>query len=323
MTVTENVTTQGGRAPRSALLSAPRRQPRALVNGYRWWTPWLFLLPTVIGVALFLVVPLFAGLFIAFTDWNVVSGIEGIRWVGLANFQELMGDPMFWSSIGRTLFYAGVGTPLTVFVGVVLGLALNRPLPARGLLRAIFFLPALVNTVAAGTVWLLLLHPTSGIVNDTLRTLGFSDPPKWFVSQEWALPAIVLMSVWIGAGYVAVLVIAALQDMPEDLYEAATLDGAGALRKFTTVTLPGLVPILTFLLITSFIGRSQAFGLIQFMTAGGPGDSTTVLSYYMYEVGFHSYRFGYAAAIGVMSMLGVLVISVFFFRLQRGRGLYN
>jgi len=143
------------------------------------------------------------------------------------------------------------------------------------------------------------------------------------VSQEWALPAIVLMSVWIGAGYVAVLVIAALQDMPEELYEAATLDGAGALRKFTTVTLPGLVPMLTFLLITSFIGRSQSFGLIQFMTSGGPGESTTVLSYYMYEVGFHSYRFGYAAAIGVMSMLGVLVMSVALFRLQRGRGLYT
>jgi ABC-type sugar transport system permease subunit len=111
--------------------------------------------------------------------------------------------------------------------------------------------------------------------------------------------------------------------MPEELYEAATLDGAGVLRKFTTVTLPGLVPMLTFLLITSFIGRSQSFGLIQFMTAGGPGESTTVLSYYMYEVGFHSYRFGYAAAIGVMSMLGVLVMSVALFRLQRGRGLYT
>lgn len=323
MTVTENVTTQGGRAPRSASLRAPRRRPGQLVNGYRWWIPWVFLTPTIISVAVFLVVPLFAGLFIAFTDWNVVSGLEGIRWIGLSNFQELMADPMFWSSVGRTLFYAGVGTPLTVAIGVILGLALNQPMPGRGVLRAIFFLPSLVNAIAAGTVWLLLLHPTSGLVNDALRAIGVTEPPKWFISQEWALPAIVLMSVWIGAGYVAVLVIAALQDMPEDLYEAATLDGAGAWRRFWTVTFPGLVPIMTFLLITSFIGRSQAFGMIQFMTAGGPGDATTVLSYYMYEVGFHSYRFGYAAAIGVMSMLGVLVMSVVLFRLQRGRGLYT
>lgn len=323
MTVTETLTTEGGRASRSTRLPTPRRKPRALVNGYRWWIPWAFLTPTILGVAAFLVIPLAAGLFIAFTDWNVVSGIEGIRWVGAANFQELIADEKFWSSVGRTLFYAGVGTPLTVAVGVVLGLALNRPMPARGLLRAIFFLPSLVNTVAAGTVWLLLLHPTSGLVNDTLRAIGFSEPPKWFVSQDWALPAIVLMSVWIGAGYVAILVIAALQDMPEELYEAATLDGAGAFRKFITVTLPGLVPILTFLFVTSFIGRSQSFGLIQFMTGGGPGESTTVLSYYMYEVGFQSYRFGYAAAIGVMSMLGVLVMSVILLRLQRGRGLYT
>lgn len=323
MTVTENVTTMGGRAPRSASLRPPRRRRGQLVNGYRWWIPWVFLTPTIVSVAVFLVIPLFAGLFIAFTDWNVVSGIEGITWIGLANFQELLGDPMFWSSLGRTMFYAGVGTPLTVAIGVMLGLALNQPMPGRGVLRAIFFLPSLVNAIAAGTVWLLLLHPTSGLVNDALRVLGISEPPKWFISQEWALPAIVIMSVWIGAGYVAVLVIAALQDMPEDLYEAATLDGAGRWRKFWTVTFPGLVPIMTFLLITSFIGRSQAFGMIQFMTQGGPGDSTTVLSYYMYEVGFQSYRFGYAAAIGVMSMLGVLVMSIVLFRLQRGRALYT
>lgn len=317
--VIDEVTTPVRRASRPSREPKPRR----LVNGYRWWVPWVFLVPTVVSVVAFLVVPLFAGLFIAFTDWNVVSGIEGIRWIGLANFHELFQDEMFWSSIGRTLFYAGVGTPLTVVVGTLLGLALNRPMPMQGLLRAIFFLPSLVNTIAAGTVWLSLLHPESGPVNQTLRSLGISDPPSWFVSEDWALPAIVLMSVWISAGYVAILVIAALQDMPQELYEAAKIDGAGSFRQFTTVTLPGLVPILTFLLITSFIGRSQTFGLIQFMTGGGPGDSTTVLPYYMYEAGFHSYRFGYAAAIGVMSMLGVLVLSVGLFRLQRGRGLYT
>ncbi|QMU96451.1 sugar ABC transporter permease [Microbacterium esteraromaticum] len=283
----------------------------------------MFLAPTILSVAAFLIIPLVAGLLIAFTDWNVVSGIEGIRWIGMANFQEILGDEMFWESTGRTMFYAGIGTPLTVAIGVLLGLALNRPMPLRGILRAIFFLPSLVNVIAAGTVWLLLLHPTNGLVNDVLRALGITEPPGWFISQDWALPAVILMSVWIGAGYVAILVIAALQDMPEDLYEAATLDGANAWRRFWTVTFPGLVPIMTFLVITSFIGRSQAFGMIQFMTSGGPGDSTTVLSYYMYEVGFHSYRFGYAAAIGVMSMLGVLVLSVGLFRLQRGRSLYS
>lgn len=301
---------------------APRKRSK-LVNGYRWWIPWIFLLPTVFSVVAFLVVPLFSGLIIAFTDWNVVSGLSGIEWIGLQNFQELFQDDMFWSSTLRTLFYAGVGTPLAVTIGMFLGLALNRPMPARGVLRAIFFLPSLVNVIAAGTVWLTILNPSSGMVNQFLRWLGFTDVPGWFTSQEWALPAIVLMSVWTSAGYVAILIIAALQDMPSELYESAEIDGAGTIRRFTTITFPGLVPILTFLLITSFIGRSQGFGLIQFMTGGGPGDSTTVLSYYMYEVGFHSYRFGYAAAIGVMTMLGVFLLSIVLFRIQRGRGLYT
>lgn len=325
MTVVQEASASGyagdrlrGRGPKRG--SSPRK---ALVDGYKWWIPWMFLLPTIVSVVLFLLVPLVAGVAIAFAEWNVVSGINGIEWVGLANFVELFQDDMFWSSLLRTFFYAGVGTPLTIFVGMLLGIALNYAMPARGVLRAIFYLPSLVNVIAAGTVWLTLLNPQSGMVNQFLRALGIDNPPGWFTSQEWALPGIVLMSVWLGAGYVSILVTASLQDLPAELYESAKIDGAGAFRQFTTITLPGLVPILTFLLITSFIGRSQGFGMIQFMTGGGPGDSTTVLSYYMYEVAFHRYEFGYSAAIGIMSMLGVLVLSMVLFRLQRGRGLYT
>lgn len=321
---TKSLTT--GPAPRrDGVGSAPgsAKKTSKLVDGYRWWIPWLFVLPTIISVLLFLAVPLVAGLLVAFTEWNVVSGVEGIVWVGLENFRELLEDDMFWSSAGRTLFYAGIGSPLTIAIGMFLGLALNQPMPARGLIRAIVYLPSLVNMIAAGTVWLSLFNPESGLINQFLRAIGIDNPPGWFISQDWALPAIVIMSIWLGAGYVSVLIIAALQDLPPELYESATLDGAGVVRRFTTITFPGLVPILTFLLITSFIGRSQGFGLIQFMTGGGPGDATTVLSYYMYEVGFHNYEFGYAAAIGVMSMLVVLVLSILLLRLQRGRGLYG
>lgn len=323
MTVVEETSGRVGKSRRGRPPSPASPRRSKLVDGYKWWIPWLFLLPTIVSVAAFLVVPLFAGLAIAFADWNVVSGIGGIEWVGFGNFTQLLQDDKFWASAGRTLFYAGVGTPLTIFVGMLLGLLLNRPMPLRGLLRAIFYLPSLVNVIAAGTVWLTLLNPQSGIVNQLLRALGVSDPPGWFVSQDWALPAIVFMSVWMGAGYVSLLVIAALQDLPHELYESTKIDGAGAFRQFTTITFPGLVPILTFLLITSFIGRSQGFGTIQFMTGGGPGEATTVLSYYMYEVGFQNYRFGYAAAIGVMSMIAVLILSIGLFRLQRGRGLYT
>lgn len=289
----------------------------------KWWVPWAFITPTLVFVLLLLIVPLVGGLLIAFTKWNVVSGLRGIRWIGLGNFAEIMGDEMFWAATGRTIFYAGTSVPLTMVLGLALALALNRPQPGRTALRVLFFLPSLVNAIAAGTVWLLLLNPDSGVVNQTLEAFGLQNLPGWFTSQEWALPALVLMSVWGGAGYLSVIYLAALQDMPHELYESATLDGAGAIRRFTTITWPGLVPITTFLLITQFIGKSQGFGLIAFMTGGGPGNSTTVLSYYMYEVGFQQYRFGYAAALGVMSLLGVLVLSLAVWKLQQNRGLYT
>jgi ABC-type sugar transport system permease subunit len=294
-----------------------------LVNGMHWWIPWTFLAPTLFFVAALLIVPLLGGLLIAFTSWNVVSGLRGIRWTGVANFTEVLADPMFWESTVRTIVYAGASVPLTMALGLLLALALNRPQPGRAALRAIFFLPSLVNVIALGAVWLLLLNPESGVVNQTLRTFGLTDLPGWFTSQSWALPALILMSVWAGAGYTSVIYLAALQDMPSELYEAATIDGAGPLRRFATVTWPGLMPITTFLAITSFIGKSQGFGLIAYMTDGGPGDSTTVLSFYMYEVAFQQYRFGYAAAVGVMSLFGVLLLSLALWKLQRDRGLYT
>lgn len=311
-------------APGPARSSGPARStPRKLVNGMRWWIPWMFLAPTLIFVAVLLVVPLLGGVLVSFTSWNVVSGLRGIRWIGIANFRDVWIDPVFWESIGRTVVYVGVSVPLTMGLGLLLALALNRPQPGRAALRVIFFLPSLVNVIALGSVWLLLLHPESGVVNQALQALGLTDLPGWFTSQEWAMPALILMSVWAGAGYMSVIYLAALQDLPPELYEAATIDGAGPLRRFGTITWPGLMPITVFLAITSFIGKSQGFGLIAYMTDGGPGDATKVLSFYMYEVAFQQYRFGYAAALGVMSLFGALLLSLALWKLQRGRGLYT
>ncbi|HEX6685644.1 MAG TPA: sugar ABC transporter permease [Candidatus Limnocylindrales bacterium] len=287
------------------------------------WVPWAFIAPNLLGMLAFTLVPVVTGLLISFTDWNVVSGIDGIRWVGLANFTELFADKQFWAAGGRTLLYAGVSVPATTLLGLALAHALNRPLPGRGALRAIFFIPHIVNMIAIGTAWLLLLNPSSGLVNQGLRAIGVDEPPLWFISQTWALPALMLITLWGGIGYVAVIYLAALQNMPRDLYEAAMVDGAGLWRRFRTVTWPGLMPTTTFLGITAFIGYSQGFGLIAYLTAGGPGDATTVLSYYMYQNGFQYYRFGYAAAMGVVSFLGVMVLTLLLWRYQKGRGLYT
>ena len=290
----------------------------------RRFVPWLFIAPNLLGLLAFTLVPVLAGLTISFTNWNVVSGLEGIEYAGVTNFTNLFADVNFWKALARTIFYAGLGVSLSIAFGLLLALALNEPVVGRGLLRAVFFVPSMVNAVAIGMVWLLVLNPTSGLLNRGLGFLGIDEPPGWLVSDTWALPALVLIHVWAAMGYTAVIYLAALQDMPQDLYEAAMVDGANVWRRFTTVTWPGLMPTTTFLAITSLIGTSQGFGLIAFLTQGGPGDSsTTVLAYYMYQNGFQYYKFGYAAAIGVVTFVGVLALTMVMWRYQRGRGLYT
>ncbi|WP_328324446.1 sugar ABC transporter permease [Kribbella sp. NBC_00382] len=284
---------------------------------------WLFIAPNLLGFLAFTLIPLVAGLGIAFTNWNVVSGLGAIHFVGLDNFVELLGDPLFWSSALRTVGYAGISVPGTMLLGLLLGLALNTDVPGRAVLRVIFFVPHIVSSIAIGMIWLLLLDPGNGPINRILRGLGLSSTPGWLVSEVWGLPSLVLIVTWSGVGYCAVIYVAALQSMPPSLHEAALLDGAGPFARFRTVTWRSLMPTTTFLGVTMLISHSQGFGLIAFLTQGGPGDSTTVLSYYMYEQGFQFYRFGYAAAIGIMSFLGVLALSVVMWRFQRGRGLYT
>ncbi|GAA0920258.1 sugar ABC transporter permease [Pseudonocardia zijingensis] len=291
-------------------------QPRA-------WVGWLFIAPNLIGVLLFTLVPLVSVVLLSFTEWNLVSGFGGIDFVGLENFVDVFQDPAFWNSVVLTLVYAGVSVPLTTILGMALGLALNRDVPGRAALRAIFFVPYIVSVVAIGMTWLMLMNPSAGLINQVLGALGLQDAPAWFASSYWALPALIVIAVWSGVGYAAVIYLSALQDAPTQLYEAADLDGAGAWTKFRVITWPSLVPTTVFLLVTLFIGASQGFGLIALITAGGPGDSTTTLPFYMYQTGFQFYRFGYASAIGMVTFLGVLALTLVTWRAQRGRALHD
>ncbi|HVX44120.1 MAG TPA: sugar ABC transporter permease [Mycobacteriales bacterium] len=300
----------------------PARSPRRS-GGMRWWIPWAFIAPNLIGLLCFTLVPVLAGLGISFTNWNVVSGLGGIQWAGVTNFTNLFADTAFWKAVLRTVFFAGVGVPFSIGFGLLLALGLNQPLIGRGVLRMVFFIPSMVNAVAIGMVWLLVLNPDSGILNRTLADLGFHHAPLWLVSSDSALPALILIHVWSAMGYQAVIYLAALQDMPHDLHEAAMVDGANWWRRFWTITWRALMPTTTFLAITSFIGTSQGFGMIAFLTQGGPGDSTTVLAYYMYQNGFQYYKFGYAAAMGVITFAGVLLLTLCMWRYQKGRGLYT
>ena len=297
---------------------APRRRNRSEPSG---WVGLAFIAPNLVGVLAFTIIPLISVVVLAFTDWNVVSGIEGIRFTGLENFVNIARDPGFWNALLRTVIYAGVSVPVTVLLGLGLALALNRDLPGRAALRAIFFMPYIVSVVAIGMTWLMIMNPRAGMINQALAFFGLERLPGWFASSHWALPALILMAVWGSVGYASLIYLSALQDAPTQLYEAADVDGAGAWAKFRMITWPAMLPTTVFLLVTLFIGASQGFGVIALITAGGPGNSTTTLSYYMYQNGFQFYRFGYASAIGLVTFVGVLILTLLTWRAQRGKAL--
>ena len=300
----------------------PRRKGRA-PSEPRPYVGWLFIAPNVLGVLAFTFIPLISVVLLSFTQWNLVSGFGGIEFVGLDNFIAVFRDPTFWRSLVITILYAGVAVPLTLVVGLALALALNRDLPGRGLLRAAFFIPYIVNIVAIGMTWQMLLDPGAGLVNQVLGTFGAEDLPQWFASSHWALPALILVTIWSQAGYANLIYLSALQDAPAQLYEAARIDGAGRWASFRAITWPSLLPTTVFLLVTLFVGISQTFGMIALITNGGPGSSTTTLSFYMYQTSFQFYRFGYASAVGLVTFIGIFAIMLLMWRAQRGRALHD
>lgn len=287
------------------------------------WIGYAFIAPNLLGFLAFTLLPLLFAAVVAFSDWDVISGIDKIRWIGLRNFEELLGDPKFWESARITLYYISLAVPLTNAAGMGLALALNGPVLGRNLLRLVFFIPFVANTVAIAATWILMYHPRSGPVNALLRAVGITNLPAWLASSAWALPGLILMAVWQGAGYNSIIYLAALQDIPEELYEAAELDGAGSWQRFRFVTFPLIRPTTFFLLVTGLIGASQSFGMINLMTAGGPGRSTTVLSYYVFQNAFQYYRFGYAAAMAWVMFAGVLLLTIGLWWFQRRQVTYS
>ncbi len=307
----------------AATATRPVRRHRPGPGGVATKAGWFFVLPNLVGYLAFTALPVLFAIGIAFTSWNVVSGLGGITPVGLDNFADLLQSQQFWQAVGRTFYYGGVAVPVTLIVGLLLALALNGDVVGRGVLRLVFFMPTIANQIAVGFVWLLMLHPTSGLLNVALGALGWSDPPGWLTSQSAVIPALILIHIWGGVGFQALIFVAALQSVPSELYEAAQLDGANAWQRFRTITVPALMPTITFLLVNALIGQSQGFGLIAFLTQGGPGSASTTLPYLMYQNGFQFYKFGYAAAIGLMSFVGVAILAGAFWRFQRDRGLQS
>ncbi|MBO9609908.1 MAG: sugar ABC transporter permease [Paenibacillaceae bacterium] len=266
-------------------------------------------MPSVAGFGLLTLVPILFSLAISFTDWNFLNGLTHFRFVGITNFARMWSDEWFLASIRNNFVYTGVTVPATMALAIVMATGLNRGLFLQKTIRLMVFMPYITSVVAVSIVWSILYHPTLGPINELLRFAGVSDPPGWLSTTAWALPGVMLMGIWSHVGYNVVIYLAGLQNIPKDLYEAATIDGAGPFASFRYITLPMLSPTTFFVLIINIIQSFQVFGAIYVMTQGGPGHATSVLTFYIYQTGFQFYDMGYASAMAWIMFLLIFAVT--------------
>ena len=273
-----------------------------------------FILPNLLGFAIFTLVPMVFSLVLSFMNWD---GANVISWAGLDNFKQLGQDTTFRIALTNTFYYVIGTVPLTMAASLGLALLLNQPLRGRNFFRTTFFFPYVASLVAVAVVWNMLFHPALGPVNQLLISLGVENPPRWTADVDWAMPTVILASIWKGMGYYMVIYLAALQGIPSALYEAAEIDGANTWQRFRYVTLPMLTPATFFVSIMLTIASFKVFDLILVMTGGGPGRATNVLVIHTYNTAFREFRFGYSSAIAMVLFVIVLVITVAQFRMEK------
>ncbi|MFD3257956.1 carbohydrate ABC transporter permease [Paenibacillus lentus] len=275
----------------------------------------LFILPAFLLFSVFILFPLIYGIVMSFTDYggfNLKS-----NFIGLENYVNLFRDDYFKISLKNNFIYAALFVPLTIILALLSAVSLNRIIHLRKYFRMTFYFPHITSMVSIAIVWGLLLNPLRGPVNSMLKGIGIANPPEWLMSSKWALIAIVLIAVWKSFGYYMMILLAGIQGVPEYLYEAAKLDGANAFKRFRYVTLPGLSPTLFLVLILTVVSSFQVFDLVSVLTDGGPGRSTNVLVFRLYQEAFIHYRMGYASAMSTVLFLIIMVISLIQFRLEK------
>lgn len=274
---------------------------------------YLFISPWIIGFILFGAGPIIASFVISFTQWTLLTPPQ---WVGTSNYTRMMSDPFFKIALVNTVYY-GVGSVLLgVTVSFLLALLLNKDVVGQSLFRTIFYLPSVVSGIAVALLWINIFNPDFGLLNHFLRVIGISNPPGWLVSPTWVMPALIIMSVW-GAGGTMVIYLAGLQSIPEHLYEAAALDGAGPWAKFWNVTVPMMSPVIFFNLIVGFITSLQAFVQIYVMTDGGPANASLVYGLYLYRNAFRFFQMGYASALSWVLFIVIIGVTAFQFWLSK------
>lgn len=272
---------------------------------------YLFIAPWTLGFLLFILGPIVASLVLGFAQYDVILPA---KWIGLANFRELLQDPLFWTSLGNTVYVVCLAVPLGMAIAFGIALLLNQKVSGMAAYRTGYFIPSIVPAVASAALWLYLLQPQWGLVNGLLDLVGI-EGPAWLASTRWSKPSIIMLMVWASGGTM-IIYLAGLQDIPESLYEAAAIDGASRLRKLWHVTLPLMTPTIFFTLVMGIIGTFQVFSVVFVLTdgMGGPLNSTLVYLVYVYRNAFVFFRMGYASAMSLILFLIILALTLLNFR---------
>jgi multiple sugar transport system permease protein len=273
----------------------------------------LFIVPSLIPMLAFTVGPMLASLGISFTNWSLLAPAH---WIALDNYRALWSDAEFRSSLVHTLVFIAGYLPLVLISGLAVALALNQRIRGLAVFRTIYFLPVVTSWVVVALIWKWLLNPQTGVVDYLLGLVGIQGP-GWWVDPHWAMPSIILASAWKDIGFVMIILLAGLQSIPDDYYEAASLDGAGRLALFRHITLPLLSPALFFVVVISLINNFQVFDQVWVMTQGGPAGSTSVVMERIVKNAFSFGRMGYASAMSWVLFVVILMITLAQFRLQR------
>ncbi len=299
-----------------ALTGRRHRLTREDRRGLR--TGLLFIAPWLLGFLTLRIYPFIMSLYYSFTFYPI---LESPRWIGLRNFEKLVEDPRFITSLYNTVYYAAFAVPLAAIIGILLAMLLNMRVKGLSLWRTIFYLPSITPVVATAIVWLWMFNPRNGVVNYVLSLVGIRGP-GWLGSPQWSKPALILMSLW-GVGGAVVIYLAALQDVPRELLEAASLDGAGTARQIWHVTLPMISPVILFNVITGLIGAFQYFTEVHVMTggSGSPADSTLMMSIYLWQTAFRFFKMGYASAQAWVLFTIIVIFTAIMFKVS-GRLVY-
>lgn len=281
-----------------------------------FWAAMGFIAPGLIGFLVFTLGPVLISLFLSFCDWQYTEGLDAIEFVGLKNFLKLFSDDWFKASYLNNIIFTAVTIPVLIILGLVLANFLNRHTVGGKKAMVMYFVPYICSVVAISVVWQVMLS-SKGPINQSLQAFGITNPPTWLADTRFALAAIMVIYIWQNVGYYAVVYMSGLKGVPDDVYEAASIDGAGPIRQFISITVPLVKPTTFFLVTMGIIGSFKIFDHISVLTEGGPGNSTSVMAFYIYRKAFQEYDMGYSSALAWALFALIFVVTIIQNRSQK------